>query len=682
MAPPAVKLDLVLFRSRDEKKIAKHILALLKGNNHAEVCKSLLTAVDNESFDPQVFSIFLSATKSIECILLCLHQPHSLFVRRQAIKQYGKAFGDVDRWEEAWKALGSAPGILEYLREVSVWEVRRFLRSIGNSVHGEDKPKKRALAIEELVKAMNPTLYPEGPYKIKDKRPLEKYSIALVPACSADLVLDLIKRDPQNQLYTECSKRRFINIHGELLREQSLKALYNKDFKPFPNDIDFYIKEFSSKEPTLSGEEKKFSASMTFSERLLKERLANIDAPWPSSVSETSIYMSLLNRCVDKKISKTRLHEIMEIGLRLLAATPINKEYLRGELTRSPNFWQKITHFWSRWPEHWEDLVIRGLQLGLAGSSDDIPNSFYKFANREEIKKDRSWKLLRLFCLHAIENGADVDKTEDLKFLARQKWTVQTFHKLSDDKTIHLLRLLLRVNQGYNFLQPASTSSILSTQRVDSQNNFNVLLFLTQLQAKSADKTQREQARDRVEGMIDDLKKKSAGSKHQPERANLAKAAGLVAIASGSLEVFGGHVEWLQRFIRDPLTVKVVFGKQAIASYDASNLLSGIPEQPSDNLSLDEISASVGKANAILLMLHEHHKTAKREPSYQRHDWNAVSELLQEAIKARIARARLLQRSLDASQGELYSAIWSQTLAMYSKVGSESMFKVKFIVAW
>jgi hypothetical protein len=104
MAPTVVKLDLVLLRSRkNNSKIAAHILQLFEERDLVSICKALLEAVEIEALESQVFAILLSATKSIDCIVLCLWQPHSFFIRRQALKQYGKAIGDVDRWEEAWK---------------------------------------------------------------------------------------------------------------------------------------------------------------------------------------------------------------------------------------------------------------------------------------------------------------------------------------------------------------------------------------------------------------------------------------------------------------------------------------------------------------------------------------------------------------------------------------------------
>lgn len=669
-----VELNLVLIRSRKEKEIAKHILQLLREHQPIDVCHALLNAVDEELLDPEVFTIFLSATKSTDCILACLRQPYSLFIRRQAIKQYGKAFEDVDRWEGAWKSIGGAQGILRYLSEVSVWEVKLFFSTLGKSVHGQNKPAARSLAIEQLLKAMYAGIYPESKVRSPDKRPLEHYAIPLVPACSEDFIRSLIEKDRKSQLYAEASKKMLLTIHGQLILESTVDDVFNREKRQLPSDIHFYLNEFTSRDAPITSNEPNFSPSMVFSERLLRRRLENLDLPWPKQSSESAIYFNLLRRCRTKKIPKHRLHEILSLGMQLLAA----KDKLKnGFVSTDANFWPLIIEYWRKWPENWEDLYIRGLQLGFGGSPQNIPDAFLKAANGKGIKKERTWSILRLYCLHAIKDGIDIDHATDLKVLAKQRWSIQAFQKLPDEKIIHLLKLLLRANQNFDFLQAGSRDSILSQQTIYDKHNFNVLLFLTQLQLRATDETEQGQAIERAEGMLEEFKKKASVSREQSERAQYARAAGYVAISSGSLEVFGDFVHWLQRFIRDPLTVKVVFNTSAIAVSEASNLLAAIPDVDyKQSLNLSDISETVAKANEILLKFHEHKQIAKREPSYQEHDWRGIQTLLHNSIKTRLERARKLQRSLDASQGELYSAIWSQTFAMWSRTGADSMREV------
>jgi hypothetical protein len=671
---PSLTVDLLLIRTAKDKETAAYILQLLQQHSPTDICNTLLGAVEAETISPLIFSIFLSATKSCECIVLCLRQPISIFVRRQAIKHYGRAFQDPARWQLAWKAMGSTEGILRYLSSISVDEVKRFLTSIGGCNRGDVRPPQREQAIEQLLKAMSPALYPDALYKTTDKRPLDKYAIQLVPACSDDFISDLMAQGAKNHLYSGCSKTRLIKTHGTLLRDHAVRTTFNSVSKELPSDVYVYLLEFTSREPGVTADEHKFSASMAFSEQLLEKRLEHPDLPWPSYLSESQIYISLLHRCFRRKVTKQRLHQILDLGLRLLNT----KAHLKNDfIVQDHFFWAQITVYWGKDPERWEDLVVKGLRLGLGSNSKrNISVGFTIFASKSGIKDDRTWPLLRLFCLHVPKNGVDIEVTTELKALARQKWDTQVFNRLSNDKAIRLLKGLLRANPNFDFLDASSGDSILSMQTLYDQHNFNALLYLTQLQTRSVDTNQQAEAAKRAEDAVADLKRKSASSREQPDRAQYAKAAGLFAIASGSLDIYGELVEWLQRFIRDPLTVKVIFHRDSIATIDASNLLSGIPKQLGNGASLSKISASVAKANEILLKFHAHKQLAKREPSFQAYDWKAVSALLRAAIKTRIYQAKQLQKMLNAADGELYGAIWSQTFAMFSQVGVESMHEV------
>jgi hypothetical protein len=161
------------------------------------------------------------------------------------------------------------------------------------------------------------------------------------------------------------------------------------------------------------------------------------------------------------------------------------------------------------------------LKLDLGRGPQAIPDAFNTLAGRENITKERIWHLLRLFCLHAAEHSIDIDKTDDYKVLVRQKLTVQAFQQLPDDIILYPSKLLLRVNQDFNFLNGASRESILNHQAEYEQRNFNVLLFITLLQVKSADADQQEQARERAESMLEELKRKCVASRQQPERGHI-----------------------------------------------------------------------------------------------------------------------------------------------------------------
>ena len=673
MAVPVQLNKLVLGKDKDS---AREYLQLLQEYRAIDVCNTLLAAVKSEQLSPLVFAVFLRVTKSIECISICLRQEFSIIIRKVAIAQYGKALKDVKRWKEAWHHLGDVGGILKYLSTISVNEVQLFCRVVGQCNYGQTRSHERSDAIEKLLKAMNPSLFPNQNVKTPDKRPLGLCASGMVSACSVDFVQSLITEDIKNPIYTACSKGQLIKAFKNIAYDYTKSIIFTIKIPAFPQDVRLFLSEFVRNEPNMPGKEKHFSASMEFSEKLLEGRIRNLDSTWPHQPAESQVYLGLLKRCIKKKVTKKRLHEVIDLGLRLIKSKPKQKDQFSD---RGVEFWGLIVRYWTKWPEYWEDLLITGLKLGLAGSGG-LPNDFKTFINSIEIepdntRPDRIWSALKLFCFHVPKTGVDIDTAETLEPLAKLDWDISIFRQLPEDKAIRVLKLLLRTNTKSDFLLCYELDSILKVSSMQGQRNFNALLYLTQLQVDSLDDFQRLEGLERATEAYTDYKNKCMMSKEQQDRAQYAKAMGLFAIASGSLGLYGDYVTWLARFIRDPLTVKVVFRRDAIAAKEVSDLLSAIPNRITESTNLLDISESVSKANEILLNFHEHHKTAKREPSYQSYDWSSVSELIAASIRKRIDQADELQKHLNTSQGELYSQIWSHTFSVYSQSGADSMEK-------
>ena len=581
---------------------------------------------------------------------------------------------DINRWKEAWHSLGDVEGILQYLSAVSVDEVQYFCRVVGQCNYGQARSQERSDTVEKLLKAMNPSLFPNITVKTPDKRPLGICAKRMVSACSADFVQGLITEDIKNPIYAACPKGPLIKTFKDTTYDYTKSVIFKIKTPAFPQDVRLFLSEFVRNEPTIPGKEERFSASMEFSEKLLERRIQVPDSTWPHQPTESQIYLGLLRRCIRKRVTKKRLHKVIDLGLRLIKSKPKLKDEFS---TSGVEFWGLIVRYWAKWPEYWEDLLITGLKLGLAGS-DELPKKFKAFINSIKIKPDttkpdRLWSALRLFCLYVPKNGVDIDTAESLEPLAGLNWEISVFRQLPENRVIRLLKLLLRTNTKSDLLLCYESDSILKTANMQGQYNFNVLLYLTQLQVNSPVNSQRREGMERVTEAYTDYKNKCVIFKEQQDRAQYAKAMGLFAIASGSLGLYGDYVKWLARFIRDPLTVKVVFHRDAIAAKEVSDLLSAIPDRITEPTNLSDISENVSKANTILLNLHEHHRTAKREPWYQSYHWSSVSELVAETIRKRIDQADGLQKCLDTSQGELYSQIWSQTFSIYSQSGANSM---------
>ncbi|KAF2234776.1 hypothetical protein EV356DRAFT_514911 [Viridothelium virens] len=661
-----VNLDFSLFRSRKIKDIITYLNGLRQKNSDAAICQALLEAVDQEYLQPTVFSIFLPWAKSDEVIVLCIQQCLSRSVRKQGIKHFGIALIDSTKWVFAWRAIGGTRGLVDLFAKLSVAEVKALAAALGRCNRGQRGVQAREKAVEELLRALLPTHYPGSGLKCQDRRPIQAHYAQMIPACSAGFIDQLLNaKDQSNALYQHLPYTRLIKTHSELLRRRLTTSIFHG-----ANRSDFTNQLFGafaySQPPRPASQGSGISESMAFALKVLQHRLDSNNAKdWPASISEVDIWSSLLHRSRKRKLSEAKIHSVFMLGLQLLEVKPGLKVKFR-----STGIWSELMTRWTRAPEIYEDLLALALHLGLGGSQEAIGQEFMRALGYLKQKPKLRWQLLRLHCLHIPKIGVDIDTVEDFKLLSHQPWACDVFYQLNEDQAVRLLKGLYEVNPEYSFLQRPGRRSILSIEDIKSQRNFNAALLLTILRRKS------EEMQRSVKSTVDELRKKAATAREQTDRAQFAKAAAAYAIASGNLDLYKETVTWQKRYIRDPLTVKAIFARDATMTTEGIELLSAIPQRLPDNVRLAEIAANVKKADEILMEFHGMMSLAKREPSFYQPDWNGVTSLFGAAINQRVDRAKEIQKQLQSSEADIYAAIWSGTLEMVEKVGVDFLREV------
>ncbi|OBT63582.1 hypothetical protein VE03_07022 [Pseudogymnoascus sp. 23342-1-I1] len=648
-----ITLNIPLIRDGTPKEVVSYLDELRQSQPDVRICQSLFEAIDHEYLSPLTFQVFLPWSSSIDTIVLCIHHGPSRFIRKQGIKQFGKALVKPEQWELAWRAAGATNGLVDLFARISVAEVKELARAIGSCNRPQHAIGARERAIEDLLHALLPSHYPKSKLQSHDERPIKHHYGRMASACSAEFVEKLLNaKDQSNPLYQQIPSSQLIKSHGELLQ----KRVMNGIFGPGQEDVHIrqYLEAFVYRYPPKPSPVPKVSTSMAFATKILQSRLRDInnDKRWPSQVSEADVLFSLLNRSLKKRLPEIKLRDIIMLGLQLLEAKPgLKSEY------RSKGMWLKLSTRWRKTPKLYEDLISLALRLGLGGSQKTIGKDFLSTSNAIKAKQELRWPLLRLYCLQVPKKGVDLDTDDDLTPLAKQPWPSDVFYHLSRDQAVRLLRGLHHANPEYGFLQTPAKTSVLCDQGIASQRNFNAVLLLTLLQRGS------EEVHMKAKSATDELRKKSATAREQSDRAKLAVAASAYSIASGSLDLYGETVTWQQRFVRDPLSVKTIFARDAVMTAEGIELLSGIPE-PLPGITVAEVALRVEKANEILNTFHETMLIAKREPSFQKRDWNDVTLLFGAAISHRVDRAKELQKHLPNPGADVYTAIWEGTLAM------------------
>ena len=653
-----ISLNIPLIRDGTFKEFASYLDELRQCQQDVRVCKSLFEAVEQEYLSPHTFHVFLPWSSSLDTIVLCIYNGPSRFIRKRGIKQFGKVLAKSEQWESAWRAVGGTNGLIDLFARISVTEVEELAKAIGSCNRPQHKHGAREMAIEDLLHALLSSHYPKSKLQNHDKRPIKHHYARMVSACSEEFVEKLLNaKDQSNPLYQQVPASRLIKTHGELLQKRVFEGIFGSG--QVDVHIRQYLEAFVYRQPPMPSPDSNVSASMAFAAKILQSRLADInnDKRWPSQVSEADVLFSLLDRLSKKTLSEVKIRNVIRLGLQLLEAKP----ELMSKF-RSHGMWLKLSTRWKKAPEFYEDLVALALRLELGGSQKTIGKDFLSTSNAIRAKQELRWPLLRLYCLQVPKKGVDLDTDDDFTPLANQLWPSDVFYHLSKDQAVTLLNGLHHANPEYSFLQTPAKTSVLGNHGISSQRNFNAVLLLTFLQRDS------EEIQMRAKSAVDELRKKSATTRDQSDRANLAIAASGYAISSGSLDLYGETVTWQQRFARDPLSVKMIFARDAVMTAEGIELLSGIPEPVPEGITLAEVAVRVEKANEILKTFHETMLIAKREPSFQKRDWSDVMSLFGAAIDLRVDRAKDLQKHLRDPVADVYTAIWGGTLAMLGSV--------------
>jgi hypothetical protein len=621
-------------------------------DDDAAICQSLFEALEQDLVSVDAFSVFISWSKSTSCIVRCLNYGSNTVVRRLAIKELGKHMRHPAKfhWESTWGALGGAEGLVQIFGRSSVAEVKNMSMFIGGSNHGKTD-EKREQSVEELLRALLPDVYSStsGP-KSKDRRPVQHHYARMLSACSPSFVNQvLISRDEANPLFRWRDLKKLLRSHRGLLRERAINHLFGSG--PHDKDVPGYLEEF------LFGDK-------DFAIMVLKGRLEGTvaDERWGNN-EELDVLLPIVNQLAKNWRApvqeKRHVHDLIKLGMEILG-----KHQARGaRRSGSRDLWALTFSRWQIWPDQYEDVLRLGLRLGLAKLPHQDSGSYLNVLRR--LKPEPRERLLRLCYLDIPERGQDLFAAEDYSAVAKQTWPLEMIRLMTTDQQIRLLNKLYQVNPEFNFLETSSGNSVIPDRYTAPQYNFNVELYLTMLQ-RDNQKVQ-ENARD----AIDRLRKKASASREQSDRAELAKAAASYSIATGNLDVYGETVLWQQRFVRDPLTVKTLFARNAVLTDEGVELLSGVgaPDTLSSDLKdnikllLEDVSRGTGKADAILRNFQESYVIAKREPSFQEYDWTHVKALFTAAFNSRVSRCEVLQKVFAVPRNGIFQLVWEGLLA-------------------
>lgn len=163
-------MDYNLLLRSTPSAVARHLRDLIRLHGEGHVSDGILAAIQNELVPPTVMSTWLSVTKTpipnISALVQTLSPTAQIFaIVRLAI------FPRTHCWKEDWDGLGGTQGILGLLAKFSVDSVNKFARGVSRSYRSTRSNQKED-AIDELVKCLFPSIFPERKFANPDPRPL------------------------------------------------------------------------------------------------------------------------------------------------------------------------------------------------------------------------------------------------------------------------------------------------------------------------------------------------------------------------------------------------------------------------------------------------------------------------------------------------------------------------------
>lgn len=633
-------LDHRLLRELEHGDLAQYLRSRQNESSEEHITAEIASTVRTGSVPPETYRLWLSIAKTAGPIASAIEQSFSVLVRSHAIKEFGKKMKSPS-WESVWNALGKAEGILSLFGRLSVVDVKSFCKVLGRCGNAT-KIAKREESIEQLLRGLLRSMFPESILKSRDERPLDRYYIKMSPACSADFVRQLLEKAvyiknwefPVDQLTSSLSP---------LFREYAVQAIFEN--KRSRLDVWEYLPALVKRHPPLKADFG-FSASMSFSAEIIQRIVAQGRMSYPPS-SFLRLAEPLIERAVRRKANYDRIAEIVALVLTYMES---HNECHRDLASGNSRFQHALTKLWSRRPDLFEKSLISVLKF-----SRDVRNlsAYEQLASR--IWKNKRYDLLQLYCLHVPRLIADIGNGTQLAALPKGIWEYDHFSSLPGERGLRLLERLINIQPEGDFLNRSYGQGLCSYPASRGIGHPDPKLLLAQLKRLSRGPAGEEEATK----LVDHHKTLSIRSRDQEDRSFHAKAALFHAIANGSLETYHKTLVWAQRFTRDPLTIKSLYSYGT--TREAVSLLA-LPTPIDDSLTVAVVQDYVSKANKILLTFLETACLALREPSFQAYDWRGSLSLFRSVVDARADGLGDLSKSASLSDSEMYDAVWPDTI--------------------
>ncbi|KNG46361.1 dna-binding protein hexbp [Stemphylium lycopersici] len=638
-------IDTRRIRSSTPPELRDYFRDLLKNASVESITQKLLRAVDVGSIPPVSFAPWLGVSNSHTPVREGLIQDKSALIRRLSIKQLRKLLSS-SHWRETWDGLRGTVGLLSIFENLSGLEVHEACKAIGRSARGRDLVEKR-ITFTELYRGLHPEYFPDAPWKTEDDRALGKAYGLLIPTCSEE-VMERILEDDSKALVEGARQKDLLIYHPAIMQKMAIQRLGSEESPP---DGDIVLKGLLHQFPAATSNTRGFSESMSFSMKLLA-RLSESDGFAVDNVFFVNKLVGpLLRRAVRKRADWGTIKQIVDTTMIYLEKHPD----VANEITSMDgDILHQVALCWSRKPTFFETSLKRLCSYPISGILNKDSLEGWESLGRG-IAKRRFYPLLRLCYREAT--SLDLNLDVDLKKVkgSLHNWGLIN---MAPEDALSLFIRLRRLRGDKDLVQPGFHHFVTSPTPTYGDTSGDPDLYhiwLLWLNNKESE------ARNIAVPHVENQRNKAVSASQPEQRAFYSNAALYAAIASGSLELFGQTLEWVKRFIRDPLVFREVYTQWY--PDEAERLLSGIPATLVESFTLLELRQRVEQANSILASIFDTACEALGEPSFSLRDWSGAFGLFHSVVKKRMELTPALKRVLKVSDAELYNSLWPSTIS-------------------
>ncbi|KAK3990826.1 hypothetical protein QBC44DRAFT_394184 [Cladorrhinum sp. PSN332] len=618
----------------------------------------IFKSIGDGSLSPDFFNTYYTCAQDFSILTAGLRQTESFFVRSKAIRKVYHIVHFHDAFTKLWDALGGAHGLASLMREMSVFHVRSLCHVLGTAITNPRQIPERQQALSELLNLLCP-LDPsdsESGSKLRDPRPLQPAYMRLVRGCTPELTRRWLESNKAK--WDEKDIQWFRTVHGIIWRDQDLKDLlllpesevvrlhrlewYMERDRKFTAHVLKTIVECPS--PGLKVDKRDMI------DQLILPMARYIHRPGPSHEFRYEVWASIDAALARWPELPNDLADFGSTSLAWCAVKCWTDADFTGDVARKARIWTVVGSILERL------LKVTGKLLDGSGI-----RNFLRAAQFED-----RFDLLKAIFRHRKEYGFDLAypcSAENLAIVAKLGAYIpcELFTMIPARDGIEFLDLLAEA-QAPNVCITRGMGLLSTSADPDTPYLIDLLTLRCYILQRVSDGF--AQKRLSLLGEVEeDVKRRMATcarSRDAAVRRFWAVSALNLCIASGSLDMYIGTLEWARRYKRDSLVNRDIQNQYLNPTDHALNLMSGTHI----NTPLHAVKDCIEKGNKIALSIFEI-MVDSREPTAPPPSslWTCTF-MASKLAKTRVRQIEQFQARHSLSDDEVFEMVWQPTLSL------------------